>query len=49
MANTHKIWTGAMLLEDPIIFIFKDFSTFTDCGQLNMLLNPYLKHLAFST
>lgn len=39
-----------MLLEDPIIFILKEFSTFTNCGQLNMLLNQYLKHfLAFST
>lgn len=49
MANTHKIWAGAMLLEDLIIFILKDFSTFTNCGQLNMLLNQYLKYfLAFS-
>lgn len=39
-----------MSLEDPIIFILKHFSTFTNCGQLNTLLNQYLKHfLTFPT
>lgn len=34
-----------MLLGDPVIFILKHFSTFTNCGQLNMPLNEYLKHI----
>lgn len=39
-----------MLLENPVIFILKHFSTFTNYGQLNMLLNQYLKHfLTFPT
>lgn len=39
-----------MLLEDPVILILKHFSTFTNYGQLNMLLNQYLKHfLTFPT
>lgn len=34
-----------MLLEDPVIFSLRLFSTCTNCGQLNMLLIRYLKHL----
>lgn len=45
IANKLKIKAEVMLLEDPVIFILKNFIMFTNCGQVNMLLNEYLKHI----